>query len=108
MPERGEWRVIIEENVGFGRGGQRWELSQIKPCGNRTEALETAQMTAASYRPQHPRSPRERSIYQIGTDSWLIRVPGMTQTLHFRVSVARHIAGSESAQPLFPGEGQSE
>jgi hypothetical protein len=95
MQDLGEWRVIIEETVGFGQAGQRWGLTRIQSCGNRDEALETARAMAENHQPQHPRSPGERCIYQIGTDSWLIRVPGVTQNFHFRVSVARHVAGSE-------------
>jgi hypothetical protein len=37
-------------------------------------------------------SPQGRRIFQIGDDTWLVRVPGATSEFHFRVSAARLVA----------------
>jgi hypothetical protein len=92
----GKWRVIVEETVGFGRENQRWEITQVQTCATRDEARRAALTLAESYRPEHPRSPRERAIYQLGTDTWVVRLTGMTRNYHFRIATARLIGGTDA------------
>lgn len=94
--DAGQWRVIVEETVGYGRENQRWEITTVRSCEDRGEALRVASTMAESHQPQHPLSPRERSAYRIGSDTWLVRLTGMTRDYHFRISVARLVGGSET------------
>jgi hypothetical protein len=94
--DSGKWRVIVEETVGFGRDSHRWEITQVQACPSRDEARRAASIMAESYRPEHPASPRNRCVYQIGEDTWMIRVSGITSDYHFRVYAARLIGGSDA------------
>lgn len=85
-----EWQVLIEETVG-GREG-RWVLSRSVPCADQDDARRRAFELAREYQPEHPMSPQGRRIFQIGDDTWLVRVPGATSEFHFRVSAARLVA----------------
>ena len=88
-PELTEWHVLVEETVGVGRESHRWMFTRTWPCANREEALRLGVRVAGEYKPEHPMSPKDRRIFQVGEDSWLVQVTGATADFHFRVSVAR-------------------
>lgn len=90
------WRVIVEETVGFGRNSHRWEVTHVQQCPSRDEARRAASILAESHRPEHPHAPRNRCVYQIGEDIWLVNLSGMTSNYHFRVYAARLIGGSDA------------
>jgi hypothetical protein len=94
--DAGRWRVLVEETVGFGRDSQRWEVTRVQPQSSRDEARRAAGILAESYRPEHPRSPRNRCVYQVGEDTWLVRLSGMTSDYHFRIYAARLVGGSDT------------
>ena len=94
--DAGKWRVIVEETVGFGRDSHRWKITHVQRCPSREEARRTASILAESHRPEHPRSPRNRCVYQIGEDTWLVRLAGMTSDYHFRVYAACLIGGTDT------------
>jgi hypothetical protein len=84
-----EWQVLLEETVGFGRDSYRWTLTTVVSCADHDDARKHAFELAQRHQPQHPMSPQGRHIFQIGIDTWLVRVPGASQDFHFRVSAAR-------------------
>lgn len=88
-----EWRVLVEETVGSGRDRQVWKLTRVIPCEDRVEARRRAFELAEEHVTMHPMSPQGRRIYQIGTDNWVVEVPGMTADFHFRVAAARFVGG---------------
>lgn len=88
MTEYGEWHVLVEETVGFGRESYRWRLTKAAPCENRDDARKRAFALAKEYQPEHPMSPRGRRVFQVGNDTWVVEVPGATTDFHFRVSAA--------------------
>jgi hypothetical protein len=92
----GRWRAIVEETVGFGRDSHRWEITHVEACPSRDEARKAASILAESHRPEHPRSPRNRCVYQIGDDTWLVRLSGLTSEYHFRVYAAHLVGGSDA------------
>ncbi|NUT47765.1 MAG: hypothetical protein HOV94_10725 [Saccharothrix sp.] len=94
--DAGQWRVIVEETVGFGRENQRWDITLVRPCADRDEALRAAADLADNHRPEHPMSPRGRAVYRIGADTWLVRLTGLTRDYHFRVAVALLVGGSDN------------
>lgn len=91
-PEMAEWQVLVEETVGYGRDSHRWKLTRAIPCANEDAARERAWELAEQFQPEHPASPDGRRIYEVGTDSWLVHVPGATTDFHFRVTAARLVA----------------
>lgn len=85
------WAVIVEENLGSGESRQ-WKVSDTHPVdGDVHAARAMAENLARNHQPRHPMSPRDRTMYRIGEDCWLVVVPGATQTFHFRVSVAQRV-----------------
>lgn len=86
-----EWHVLLEETVGY-QARHHWKLTMSVPCEDRNDARRRAFELAGEYKPQHPASPQGRRVFQIGIDSWLVHVPGMTTDFHFRVSAARLVA----------------
>lgn len=91
-----EWRVLIEETVGLSRENQRWAITRGWRCGSHDEALRNALEVAQTHQPEHPLSPRSRCVYEVGQDTWLVRVFGMTRDYHFRVIVARIVSGKDT------------
>lgn len=86
------WFVLLEETVGFGRDSYRWMLTKKSRCGSRDEARTLAYSMAKEYQPEHPMSPRDRRVFQVGNDMWVVEVPGATTDFHFRVSVGALVA----------------
>lgn len=86
------WCVLVEETLGRGEN-QRWRLSDVRKFDTRDEALDAAAQTALEYQPQHPAFEKDREIYQVGEDSWVVWLQGATSDYHFRVSVARQQVG---------------
>ena len=87
LTDAAEWHVLVEETVG-GREG-RWTLTKTLPCKDQDDARRRAHTMAGGYQPEHPMSPRGRRVFQIGDDTWLVRVSGVTSEFHFRLSVGR-------------------
>lgn len=87
--EFAEWQVLVEETVGFGRDSYRWMLTSRLACVDQDDARRRASQVAASYEPEHPRSPQGRRVYQVGDDTWLVEISGATTDFHFRVSAVR-------------------
>lgn len=91
-PALAEWQVLLEETVGYGRDSYRWKLTLAIECDDEDHARNRAWELAEEFQPQHPMSPQGRRIYEVGTDSWLVHVPGATTDFHFRVTAARLVA----------------
>lgn len=94
-PKPLEWRVLIEETEGLSRENQRMTITRGWRCATHDEAMRNALEVARTHQPEHPLSPRGRAVYQVGEDTWLVRVFGMTRNYHFRVIVARLTSGSD-------------
>jgi hypothetical protein len=88
-PVIAEWQVLVEETVGFGSESYRWKLTRAIACDDEDTARERAWEMAEEFQPEHPMSPQGRRIYEVGTDSWLVHIPGATTDFHFRVTAAR-------------------
>ncbi len=82
------WYVLIEETVGGG-DSQRWSLTTIRRFADRDEALWHAADFARTYQPRHPAMPRNRRVFKIGEDSWVVYIEGAMRTYHFRIFVAQ-------------------
>ena len=101
-PPIAEWQVLVEETVGFGRDVYRWKLTRAIPCADEDAARERAWELAEEFQPEHPLSPQGRRIYEVGTDSWLVHIPGATTDFHFRVTAARLAAAyDKDGESLF-------
>lgn len=87
-----EWQVLLEETIGYGQELYRWKLTRAIPCESEDAARNRAWELAEGYEPEHPMMPQGRRIYEVGTDSWLVHVPGATTDFHFRVTAARLVA----------------
>jgi hypothetical protein len=82
-----QWYVLIEEDMTT-RGFRQWSMTGIQPAGPDLEhARRLAADAALMYKPQNPKRPRGRQVFQTGADSWLVVVAGATERFHFRVSV---------------------
>jgi len=88
-PEPLEWRVLIEETEGLSRENRRMTITRGWCCATHDEAMRNALEVAQTHQPEHPLAPRGRAVYQVGEDTWLVRVFGRTRNYHFRVIVAR-------------------
>lgn len=91
-PEMAEWQVLLEETVGDSVNGFRWKLTRAVPCADEDEARELAWEMAERFHPDNPVAPQGRRIYEAGTGSWLVHMPGVTTDFHFRVTPARLVA----------------
>ncbi len=101
-PEITEWQVLLEETVGVGMNMYRWKLTRAVPCADEDEARGLAWEMAEEYHPEHPLSPQGRRIYEVGTGSWLVHVPGASTDFHFRVTAARLVAAyDKDGEALF-------
>jgi hypothetical protein len=85
-PPSSEWGVLIEECTGRERV---WSVSLRKPVADRDEAVAIATRLARQHRPEHPALERDRVVYRIGEDIWLVNVEGAMSSYHFRISIAR-------------------
>ena len=82
----------MEETVGFEERHHRWKLTRAIPCADEDAAREKAWEVAEQFWPEHPKVPEGRRIYEVGTDTWLVHIPGLTTDFHFRVTAARLVA----------------
>lgn len=87
-PDDSPWFVLLEETTGSG-DGRVWSLTEVRPASSYDDAQRMAHELAATYQPRHPFSPRQRSVFQVGDDTWMALVEGATRSFHIRVSVAR-------------------
>jgi hypothetical protein len=87
-PDDSPWFVLIEETTGSG-DSRMWSLTEVQPATSYDDAQRMAHELATTYRPRHPMSPRQRSVFQVGDDTWIALVEGATKSFHFRVSVSR-------------------
>ncbi|WP_116244657.1 hypothetical protein [Nocardiopsis sp. FIRDI 009] len=84
------WAVLIEENSSYGQS-IRWRLGSERVVGDRQEAREEAARSAREHVPPLPWSERDRAVYRLSADEYLVRVTGMTSEFHFRVTVAERL-----------------
>ena len=80
-----QFAVLVEETVGqyLGRG-----LTQHSLHPDREQARHAAADLARTYQPEHPRSPRSRTVYRHDHDNYTVVVQGRTRAFYFRVQVA--------------------
>jgi hypothetical protein len=92
VPGRGFF-VIVEQLTGTGDTAA-WRVDPAPfPAGStREEARATALKLARTFQPRHPFSPKSRSVYRVDDDSYVVVIPGMTRTYHFRVTVAERLS----------------
>jgi hypothetical protein len=83
-----DWCVLVEETTGGG-DSQRWGLTVVFECETREDAVAKAIELTAGYSPRHPSIERERKVYRVGEDIWVVWVGGATREYHFRLSIAR-------------------
>lgn len=86
------YAVVVEEKR---RRNASWNISLIQPVGgDLAEARAAGRQTAFNHQPETAGRKRQRDVYQVGEDSWLITYnsPWLTGGMaHFRVSVVRYV-----------------
>jgi hypothetical protein len=84
--------LIVEQLTGSGESViWRVEPAPIPAGRTRAEARQAAAHLARTFQPRHPFSPRDRAVYRVDDDSYVVVVEGMTKRFHFRVSVAERL-----------------
>ena len=86
------WGLIVEETGGYR--DRRWEgfpLGEFE--GTREEAMARLLKHAKSHRPEHPRIPKQRLVYETA-DGYIVFVKGATETFHLRFSIAELVHDS--------------
>ncbi|HEY6797810.1 MAG TPA: hypothetical protein VI248_24300 [Kineosporiaceae bacterium] len=91
VPGRGYF-TIVEQLTGSG-DSMTWRVDpEPIPAGHsREEARAAALHLARTFQPRHPFSPKDRTIFRVDEDSYLVVVVGLTRTFHFRVTVAERL-----------------
>jgi hypothetical protein len=87
-PADSPWFVLVEETTGSG-DSRMWSLTEVRPATSYEDAQRQAHDLVFTFSPRHPFSPRQRSVFQIGDDTWVALVEGATKSFHIRVSVSR-------------------
>lgn len=87
------FQVLVEQNTGTS-SDFRWSVTAVgeQICASRAEARAVAEGTARRFSPNHPFNERNRSVYRVTPDEYLVVVQGMTKAFHFRVVVAELLA----------------
>ncbi|MEU3019101.1 MULTISPECIES: hypothetical protein [unclassified Nocardiopsis] len=99
------WTVLIEEVRGSG-DRLRWGTAPSAGARNasfddREQAREEALRLTAAHFPANPWSERDRQVYRISPDEYLVNVDGATTDFHFRVTVAERVEpGREEPRPV--------
>lgn len=85
------WTVVVEESVNYGQSA-RWGVGAVRgDYADREQARGAALEMTRSFTPNHPWSERERQVYRLSEDGYLVNVVGATTEFHFRVTVAERI-----------------
>lgn len=85
------WSVLVEESISYG-DRVRWGVGLIRgEYPEREQARAAALELTGSFTPTHPWSERERTVYRICEDSYLVNLVGATTEFHFRVNVAERL-----------------
>ena len=84
--------LLVEQLTGSGNTAiWRIDPDPIPAGGDRSGARAAALQLARTFSPHHPYSPQGRTVYRISDDAYVVVVPGMTKTFHFRVSVGERL-----------------
>ncbi|KOX17551.1 hypothetical protein [Nocardiopsis sp. NRRL B-16309] len=85
------WMILVEQTERMGQESF-WVLGErLGPFSSQEAARERAESVAREHVPAHPWSERERAVYRLTPDSFLVDVVGLTKKFHFRVSVAEKL-----------------
>lgn len=87
-----QWYVLIEETHGsyFGR-----QLTHVMPADGPEAAVADAERAAFGYLPRHPSSPKSRTVFRTGPNTWLVQVVGRTATFYFTVTMGTWVGTVE-------------
>jgi hypothetical protein len=87
-----QWYVLVDETMG-GYLGRK--LTHVMPADGQEAAVATAERTAFTYMPRHPSSPKSRSVFRTGPNTWVVQVMGATATFHFTVTIGTWVGTVE-------------
>ncbi|AEN08214.1 MULTISPECIES: hypothetical protein [unclassified Streptomyces] len=92
------WGLIVEQNMGYGKG-QIWSVEVLGHVdGTRQEALDVLRARAERFEPHHPANPERRELYQ-EAEGFLLVVKGFWRTFHCRFRVAEQLYDSHPPEP---------
>jgi hypothetical protein len=92
LQESAGYVLLVEQLIGSGDAAAWRVAPEPIPAGAmREHARAAALKLARSFQPQHPMSPRARTVFRVNDDTLVVLVQGMTKTYHFRISVAEQL-----------------
>lgn len=88
------YAILVEQNIGSGEN-YRWAVQPepwLLDAGTSAEQARAMMFELArNFAPNNPWSPKGRQIFRVNQDSYLVLVPGMSKTFHFRITLVEQI-----------------
>ncbi|MDL4772374.1 MULTISPECIES: hypothetical protein [Thermomonosporaceae] len=92
-PQTPQWALLVEEMKSRNAA---WYVSLVQPVGHDlAQARAAARHLALTHRPRLGGSKKQRDVFQVGEDVWIIAYSGsilVAGSAYFKVSVVRHVA----------------
>ncbi|QVQ52146.1 hypothetical protein J4H86_26180 [Spiractinospora alimapuensis] len=94
------WIVLIEEETNKQQQGRKiYDPSLGTTYASEEEARQAAWHLANNHRPQHPMSPKSRTVVHHDDYEYTVIVQGATKSFHFTVRVGVAYVGLPGAPP---------